>query len=449
MPTSLLNLADDTLRLIGDYLDDTDSIPLPSFYPHSENYRHRFDKQLGGSHRRLRNSCRRLHHVLPQGELHVEIKWMFMLKIWMENVPDYFLRSVTRLRINLYKQYAKDLQGCWSDFTTFLTRLPNLEELYLSGTPFCEHRDSVEISTDKLAIPADMILPKLKSFANEIECGHCLVYLEPLLITAPNLQHVKSVFGFNDIGEEEALDTSNRLFDLRRRHNIKATKLETLYLAVNQSYTTEDVLVEFVDSCPRLKEFVITRRIGDKDTRLTSLFDVAALSNRAPRPWQFEVRSESFGRLSELADEFRDLKHLEILDCAMKLELSQYVCSRQSYRGPLRDRDPTAPPAVRNDDRFRVSPERYEDIYAEAIIAATKVFVDKCPSIRTLRFWDDFTQPNTGIINVPNRDWLRWESHVIVDAESGKVEITVERPPKCFTWQFSSNTDGTKMGRQS
>ncbi|WWC91763.1 uncharacterized protein L201_006710 [Kwoniella dendrophila CBS 6074] len=194
-PSSLFHsLTDEFIIEVGKYLYTKTTLPLPSFKPHFENYKHAYDTRTDPKdYIAFREVCHRTSYLLKpiKKDLEIEIKSKESLAKWME-APEDILDNVVRLRLNFALSPKDDIpkssQILWKAFIVLLTKLPNLIELYLTSTPFCFH--GLNGQTNLFEIP-EVQFDSIETFANEVKCRCCAEHLTGLVMCMDKLKYLK------------------------------------------------------------------------------------------------------------------------------------------------------------------------------------------------------------------------------------------------------------------
>ncbi|WWC64512.1 uncharacterized protein I303_107122 [Kwoniella dejecticola CBS 10117] len=200
---SLLDLEDDTIRLIGHFANRDAYIPLPSYGPHWQNYKTEINGKVCRDLLALRSTCKRVHTVTKLEGLHVDIQTFPKLIRWSSEAPREVEKGVRRLRLCMPGSGGVEVITVFAILTNLLHRFENLEELIITGHESCHHSYSYhgEPTRHQPQLPLYPFLPNLKSLAIDVACPNCAESAPKLLVpAAPKLQHLKfGLFAFPPI----------------------------------------------------------------------------------------------------------------------------------------------------------------------------------------------------------------------------------------------------------
>ncbi|KAK8853265.1 hypothetical protein IAR55_003967 [Kwoniella newhampshirensis] len=466
---SLLDLSDEIIQQIGHEVHGDTSIPLPSFRPHTENFKHRFDPTCADDYNRLRLVCRRIKSLLPLRNLHIGIDNMEKLDLWVVKAPTEVLRAVTRLKYDITRPYDGKPHHLWLTLTSFLSSLENLEEFYLSSPPFCGHLDDKEEDLIRrrrlrLRLPSYPIFPKVKSFANEVACSECSAFLQPLLIPAmPSLRHLKCTSIDTDLMTSEPIES---LWEMRNKHELPVVEVETLYMAIDvYTMLPSEFRATLGDRLPKLKELVIMCRDVAEPAPLRPVFKISAETVKSSdEKWKWhlldnwnehmyrdpdddadEDHDEDPKTVNDVLGLFDTCQHLESLDTTMTIELADFT-RRPQYPTWTRGASPSSTSDTRGSGKTEMITDEYEYLFREAIKQVTTMFIARIPSLRTIRWWEDLARigGRVGDYSGQKRTWLRWESRIEREESTGEDMIVVDPTPQRFTHDFYRNFDGAR-----
>ncbi|WWD19702.1 hypothetical protein CI109_104166 [Kwoniella shandongensis] len=217
MPT-LLDLSDETLRIIAGNVHGDSDIPLPSFGAHWENFKSDIHPTVARDYLRLRLTCKRMHRICQLKGLHLRVgSWKDMMK-WMSNVPDVVVRGVRRLELRLErpdKENTKLIIPLWSAITTFLSSLTSLEELIIHHLPLCRHHTQ-HTNLEDLRLPPHDFFPTLSALSIQVPCRYCANTLPMLLVpAAPNLQTLRFCAGYGPLDCGDLLRNFHAVWSMR------------------------------------------------------------------------------------------------------------------------------------------------------------------------------------------------------------------------------------------
>ncbi|WWD03702.1 hypothetical protein V865_001758 [Kwoniella europaea PYCC6329] len=171
MPTSLLQLSNEIISYIGDFLHQDHNIPIPSFHPHWAGFKHDINSDIQKHFLFFRSICTRTRNAIQLRDLHVTInRWSDVLR-WNMECPKQVRQAVKRMIIDIPKNvapskvYVNDgehrlqeryhIGGIWSILTHFLFEFTALEELIIVNSPLCNHGEGPHnLGPDSLNLPS-------------------------------------------------------------------------------------------------------------------------------------------------------------------------------------------------------------------------------------------------------------------------------------------------------
>ncbi|KAK4689935.1 hypothetical protein P7C73_g136, partial [Tremellales sp. Uapishka_1] len=419
---SLLDLSNETLLRVSEFVGNDDWIPTPAFYPHWKNVAPEIQRGRGKSLRSFRNVNQTLRKLLPVPPLHVVIETVSQWTSWAWEAPEEIIATVKYLRIDCPNPDSKreDYRTNFSIFAHLLFSLPALEELHLARLPFCTHKDG---SDDRKCVRT-LSLPTVRSLAVSRSCSECYNNHFPLLLaSAPNIQHLKCY-----VSTYSAEDLDSAFSKFRRINKAPTIPLETLIMNVDCMWDIVSHSNIISSSCPDLRELHLSPYTRSRHGQQEGLFRPQAFLEYI----QIENSDVNLGSeispeddyLAELQEAIPKFKNLKIIDLGIAVEVteSRRQAPRTAERGmSARDLD-----AVLKSARKFGSPGN--GLKASREVAkrlarrhAAETLVRLCPTLEQGLWWtsdddnDNDPYPNRGMMLV---SW----AHTSVDGGLGDIE---------------------------
>ncbi|WRT70161.1 uncharacterized protein IL334_007155 [Kwoniella shivajii] len=430
---SLLDLEDETLRLIGQYTNKDAHIPLPSFGPHWENFRSEISHKAARDLLSFRSTCKRVNGVCRLEGLHLRItKWQKMSR-WMSNAPREVEQAIRRIHICLPVSDSARFSSFFG-LTTFLHRFDNLEELIIHGCLSCSHMYGYSqdpSSANKLRLPEYSFLSNLKSLSVDVICPFCSQDIPKLLVPpAPRMKHLKislagcqievppnGLFGTGSpisITSDAITCFQEILEEWSKKNNGSRLDLRTLQLRYppRPEDGTEDglgcMIQKVFEFLPNLEEFGITRFDGEQEDLVAGFIIVG----RQKSTWQFqmkdlEIDGDSPSSIHELISTLHPPPSLKRFDpvIVFKTHLTQpYYRSVSSFQ----TRSDFYSHRKSSMKSHRQSSLVYENSLKEGMTAAAKALLEMIPSLERGSFWEQGTEWS-------KKDWNLWEWENVTD----------------------------------
>ncbi|WVW86238.1 hypothetical protein I302_108280 [Kwoniella bestiolae CBS 10118] len=434
---SILDLEDETIRLISHYTNRDAYIPLPSYGPHHQNFK---------------------SEINPKG-LHVNAQQGTRIAKWMTGAPREVEQGVRRLRIGVPFLSGSDQLSIFSTLTLFLHRIDNLEELIINSdsNQSCHHLHGYTTSPHQLPgglrIPLFPFIPKLKSLSVQVVCPTCAEQIPNILVpAAPMIQHLKmTVYGlpkppplgqFADSDSwDDSPDPSTIIKDMAEawcNNNKKDTMgLKTLYLrywpkpgeiTCNRFLST---IRDVSKILPSLEELAVAE-FGYRETLRSG---IGIRGKCADRTWSFECDAQSTEddepHFSSLEDTLSSLclsSNLKVFDPVFVIVLdSKRPTMPIATRNQIRSSYEANRPAGRQN--FQGLVKSHEGNLREAISGAAQIIMDTVPSLERGHFWEKGTE-------LSKKDWYRWTWRKVNC--NGVSKVHVEEVPEYMSSDFVS-----------
>ncbi|WVR00124.1 hypothetical protein IAU59_007266 [Kwoniella sp. CBS 9459] len=403
------SLTDEFLRQLGTYLlpiQTPESLKTPSFTPHWLNSPlHIFDRRPSyRDYCSLRSVCHRMGYLLKpvKDDLMVEVDSKEYWWKLVGDAPEEVLQRVVRLRINFTLDADDDpsteSERYWTSFTSFLLKLPNLVELYLTATPFCYHPGTGQEFA--LAEPDLSEATSIVSFANEVSCRVCAEHLSNAFsVSGVPIKHLKTTS-----------DDSSSRHDTIEPYDIflYATDLETLYLKTEGLDTdTNQPFEGLADSCPNLKNLIFSAFGHKQPHRMMPKASLAC--TRQGDGWRFVLSGEGIrDDLADYADNVGLLTELEVFDPSFFITFPNIIndfpaipagisSAPQNHKQDVlsEESDPsTSTAAAGREEVKKAFMKAYKAARDEALVAATRVMKAHVPSLREMNWWQMILSEN-------------------------------------------------------
>ncbi|WRT70174.1 uncharacterized protein IL334_007168 [Kwoniella shivajii] len=439
--TCFLDLSDDTIRLIGEYVNGDFDIPLPSFGPHWMN----FMSEIGGTASKnlthLRATCRRIRGAVFLQNSHIVLKELPSTtsnqNIWIKEASKDFKNTISRALISFEPRKSKDPIVFWNEFTSTLGDM-NLEELIIKSAPFCHHLDfwsdhdidGADETTwykplgEFLHRPFGHIFDSLQSLSIETRCPQCVADLPLLFVPAARklghlrIDHEPLKPPLHD--EEAAIwdpdEAFKAPFELWRTEHGKEMGLKTLHIhyvdprSDLRSVEWSNVIGNAFSTFRQLEKFSITRTQGIFRHLVPGI--TLKVFNRGGG-WNFEIDDGLSLALTSLDVFIYSLSApptLKSFDPVFRLRIGS---GRPCISSPISGE--SGPEFFQKHELALALKARNQEMYEPNLMNAMKAvswkMIDLIPSLEEGAFWEQGTDST-------DCDWYRW------------------------TWKKSSNSDG-------
>ncbi|WWD19698.1 hypothetical protein CI109_104162 [Kwoniella shandongensis] len=447
MPGQFLDLSDDIILNISQYLPGNQDVPLPSFTPHWENYDSEIRGEVGSSQRNLRMTCRRLRHVLRKEEWHLVVRRWTQLEKWMQSASPDLCRTVRRVRLDMkHDGKSIDAGGKWTIITDFLQTLPRLEELIIASIPICSHGLSEPSSSPDLRFPDVSYLPVLQSLSVEVKCAHCAVSLPKVFVpAAPRLRHLKVSSNTSALSAD--VDSGHFLDSLRTAwsdsNERREMPLETLYVRTANPSMTCFPLWKAAAKFPELRKLVVTPyKYDGKQYRSPYQLcdDVNLYATSYPNRWEFTPNVADLGEIDmdDLLDHLKDFKSLQYIDCFFTVNPG----SHRPFK-PMPQKGFTRSEYKRHhEEKLDIgwmlnSHSAYETQLKSAMRAFAQAFIGAIPTLQGGVLWEARELE----VDLTSHNKFTWSTNV---TRSGRRTAKVDNEYETITDDFASNEDGAR-----
>ncbi|WRT70175.1 uncharacterized protein IL334_007169 [Kwoniella shivajii] len=439
MPKSLLDLNDEILWLIGQYVDGDLAIPMPSFGPYWTTYPDLIDPKTSRDLIFFRSTCRRLRHACRLQGIHMVID-----EIEVEGragpeenlCSDGIQKCVRRARISPLCR-RRSLRG-HSPETTFASKLQPLsylEELSVQHGTETSSKLATQVF-ETLPEPLDF-LPNLKSLSVDFDCNDCSGHLPLLLITsAPKLQHLKMYLDPPvDVPDWDPLQAFSAILKAWTDHNLKPyMPLTTLYLKYPWSArgiiwrSWGKVIREAFKLLPELEDFQVAS-FNKKGKELT--FGTYLICSKEEQgnaelvQWKFEVMNLEDGdwrnswTLEEMINYLKPSSKLKIFDPIIVIQPGESrPCNLSPSSNHITRKSIYHDQNSYESSRFEDLLSKYEHLLRSQMKAAAEALIELVPSLQEGAFWERGTE-------VSYDDWYRWKwTKSIGDDGTPEAEVT-------------------------
>ncbi|WWC72068.1 uncharacterized protein I206_106028 [Kwoniella pini CBS 10737] len=461
MSTSLLDLSNEILQLIGRYVNQDLAIPLPSYGPHWIPRQNLIKPSTSRDISAYRATCRRIRDSCRLEGVHVVVMPSNGLT-WDSEISEDMKKAVSRVSFaegSYPNRFSKITP--WLSFIDSMSQLPRLEEMeILGGRPCASHAlgmgiynpqsgdtiESLKRNLNKLQISKSVNgLTNLSSLniATEQICQSCSIFLiQNLIPLLPNLKYLKILL---DIPHNREIWDPVKIFKepfnkWKEIYEKDYIPLEKIYIQYPYSGKREvwknwgKVIKICFKLFPKLKEFHITtfnkiRQELNFGTYLICskmIVNNKSLSSTQPlkgghlKRWKFEVMNMEDG---DWRDSWTFEKMINYLQPPPTIRLFDPVIVIQPgesrpYQLPQNSDQSTN---SYDSSRYNGLLMKYENLLIEQITAAAEEMIELVPSLEEGAFWE------RGIENSYD-DWYRWTwKKVIINGV-----ITVETSKKPF-----------------
>ncbi|WWC64522.1 uncharacterized protein I303_107132 [Kwoniella dejecticola CBS 10117] len=446
--TTILDLSDDILGLVGHYVNDDSQLPYPSFGAYWENYQSEIDYRKSRSLRNLRASCSRLRKVCKLQNTHAQIEEIDFCDedrdfVYIYAGPKHNEESISRAYIDLAvsDELHLDPQDPVSTVLSIVETMISLEELVIRRIPPCVHTSYVNNGNSSHSHPHShntatettstqqqdtktahlgaeaALLSKVKSLYIGVDCSTCNIdLLSALSLEAPQLEHLKMNLEWS-LHESRDEKTWGRSQDLQTPVRGLVHKIQQGPHAAEKSISTIPESTTYSDSMTA-RLFIWVEDIDGPGPIQCSR---ALIGDR--------VRLDLLNRtLDDFLQELSPPSTLRFFDPIFVVGFSPRPFTTRS-------------PQVREDrssflrkhkrriiEPHAFDPDRQSTLRRHMTYAASKL-VHHIPALTGGAFWEEGSMHNKD-------DWYRWEWTVSIDEVSGKKEIEIDSKPWIFSKEF-------------
>ncbi|WWC72076.1 uncharacterized protein I206_106036 [Kwoniella pini CBS 10737] len=454
MPT-LLDLEDDTIRLVAHYTNKDVYIPLPSYGPYWQNFKSDINGKVSRDLLAFRATCKRIHGLAKLEGLHLDVQSFPKMMKWSTDAPREVEKAVRRLRICMPGSGGCKVITVFSTLTNFLHRFDNLEELVITDSGGCHHSYGFggESAPREPKLPLYPFLANLRSLAVQVSCPICAQEIpEVLLPAAPKIQHLKSgVISrlpplTSPIQVPMVFPTPTHPFDAinriktewckrNRRDELSLKTLHLIYL-VPRGLQIEDQLgattKRTLEILPHLEEFSITRFNDNYETMQSGIklkgknvhghcsFSCEGPFMTGPEAISFE---ETLGDIS-FPTRLQTFDPVISISIPLTRPIIGSVASIETTRSAFFGNKQCS-----NDQQIKET-ENYEATLKNAMVAAAQILIDNIPSLTSGTFWEKGTERS-------KKDWNLWSwQKVMINGVSRPV---IANKPDIMTKAFVSS----------
>ncbi|KAK8853279.1 hypothetical protein IAR55_003983 [Kwoniella newhampshirensis] len=417
---SLLDLADETLILIGDFVHgDSSTATRPSLFPLST--------PIDG-------------RITVKSSSAVRSTWEDMEK-WMSDVPAYMALAVRRIEIAFIEDSVTGNTTAsirWT-LTLFLSMFTSLEELVITSLEDENGCDPIDSFAQLKPFHLDF-LPSLRSLSVALPCRDCSVQIPYLFVlAAPRLHHLKMYIGIDShhpLGTPKNIEVWNAIHQTwKKRHAKRELPLQTLFIRMDDTYSPDKlgVFTRSLGNLPHLKKVLTWHHTYTREPNLNPTWKILACPKGK--------RSREGGRdgVGKVKAKVKDKQEWDFyvhdglefdpsnLDREHVIPLYEYAASLAHGNRDLRSFDfnlelvicaPDAPPR-RHFHPPMAGRDRKADnrCLMDAMKAASKVFIKTIPSMSIGVFWTASLRWSESTV------WNRWIWHVVKQPNGRKKSV--------------------------
>ncbi|WVR00131.1 hypothetical protein IAU59_007273 [Kwoniella sp. CBS 9459] len=467
MTKTLLDLSDELLVHIASFLHRDNAVPLPSFGPHWLNLYSEFDPTVAEDYYNFRLTCKKVNGICPLRGLHYELTSLRQLDRMLTETPREALNGIRRMRVMMVdaRGSTPKATSAYARFINLLQSLPNLEELIIVQSPFCDH-STYSLSGAKkqsLRITPSNFLPNLKSLSLDMCCLNCKVQVPSLIVpAAPQLKRLRMAIGANSkdptYGPVKALTMlSSAWQDQQPDTTIPITEL---FLRISPSDAGHlNTLHQINKVFPHLEHLHISPHYHASNRLNPGL---AIVAEQLDHGWSFEVEdplgSGLVQPLSILLDRLKAFQQLKSIDGLF------VICLKDAPRRPILHTPVQGETQI---EYLKLSQKaaravrglaNHDKLFEQAIRQVVGEMSAKIPKLASGAFWEFSKDRNQASIS----NWYKWDWRTITivndlkngNQSNGKVDghtdsstrVHIDRP-KRFTAKFVNNRLGVVISR--
>ncbi|KAK6909361.1 hypothetical protein I203_103378 [Kwoniella mangroviensis CBS 8507] len=461
MSTSLLDLSDEVLQLISQYVNQDDSIPIPSFAPHWKLTTNiQIATATSRDIRAFRATCRRLRNACTLKGLHVVLgrtNGTISAGRWDDSLAGDMRKATSRICIDVPTSSLESGLQTWSDCASCLEVFSNIEEMIIKKGPRCHHIPNDQTHTPVTQGFSRYMQPwstqssfdQLTSLSVEVDCPDCSFGFPTFFLPSfPKLKHLK--FYLSPSSNTTSWDPSKDFRLLFEGPNSSEEKgcleLETLYLRYPWSSRGNiwknwgKIIKESFSLFQHLRDFQITAfndkrelafgtyLICSRDETGKPNLDAKSVEKGRGKEWKFEVMNLEDGdwrnswSLEQMMTYLSPPQTLKLFDPVIVIQPGE---SRPHHltspKGTSHQKSVYHDTHSYEETRYDSLLKKYESLLKRQMTAAAEELIDLVPSFEEGAFWERGTE-------ISYDDWYRWTWAKVVD-DNGEVKVQVVDKP--------------------